>query len=292
MAQFFLSYRVASAAAHAGRLFDRLAARFGHRSIFFDRGKLEPGAQWEIRLFEELSRAAAVVAVIDPGWATSFAERSGGQYYVRFEIEKALELAKPIIPVLVAKCQLPTESDLPLGIRPVLGFQAVQVDDSSSAIYEAAIKQLISSLEAVFDSTTDQNDIVRLLGESQFTAARRLLADLPETAIRKEPKFSCYLALARLEGRSFNGLYPAEREEIEGLLREAYRALPAWGLPALLLAVLEIDFYQLSGRKSKDPVRPAEVLQILDRAPLNAIDRSLLVSVLISKRARASLPRF
>jgi hypothetical protein len=290
MAKFFLSYRAATAVAHTGRLYDRLAARFGHDSIFFDRGKFGPGTRWEKKLVEELAEAAAVVAIIDPGWVESFNLRRENQYFVRFEIENAIRLGKRIFPVLVAQCPLPGDSELPVTIRPILAYQAVRVDDSNSALYDAAIGLLVASLESCIDARTELDTIVRCLTRGQYGESRRLLEDLPPSAFR-QAKVCCYLAVARLEGRSFNGLHSGERESIEKLLRQAHRVCPSWGLPAVLLAVLEIDYYQLGGCKSRNPIRPADVSRILQKEPLSETDRQLLAVCLISRHSRIGIPQ-
>ena len=111
-----------------------------------------------------------------------------------------------------------------------------------------------------------------------YDGAERLL--MRQAASARE-RLSVYLALARLAGRSFNALYPTEREAIEALLRRARTS----NLARVLLAILEIDYYQLHGLVSAAPVRPAEVRV----AALDATSRSLVSHLDISRRARREL---
>jgi hypothetical protein len=289
MALLFLSYRVATAAPHAGRLYDRLASHFGDVTIFYDRARLRPGAFWQDRLRQELQEAAAVLAFIDPTWSGSFDTRSEVEDIVRFELETAIRLQRTVVPLLVGGAKLPDRRDLPSTLQGVLDRQFFVIDDTSTAAYAAAVATLIESIEqlegvvAAFESAA-----VNLLVAEDYAGAERLLMR-QSAAMRERASVSVYLALARLAGRSFNALHPAEREAIEALLRRAKGASSWWVLPALLLAILEIDYYQLHGLVSAAPVSVAEVRSRVGVARLDATSRSLISNVNVSRRARREL---
>lgn len=285
MADFFLSYRAATAAAKAGRIYDRLVAKFGKNTIFFDRGVLSPGVDWKIKLQSELEEAIALLAVVDAGWAQSFAARIEEPYYVRFEIETSLRLKTPIVPILVDNCPLPKDSELPPTIRPLLDLQFIPLDDRTSDLYQTGIDSIAKALASCPGYLAKQEALVlRHLEGQKYSAARGLLeatGHFPEAG----PRHCCYLALARLEGRSFNSLYPSERETIEMLLRESRELDRSWALPAILLAILEIDFYQLNGQKSRKPVHPTDALAL---RPTES-DLRLLTQITISRSAKQRL---
>ena len=66
-----ISYRRQDSDHLAGRLYDRLADRFGERQVFMDVDTIEPGVDFA----EEITRAVAacqvLVAVIGPAWLTA-----------------------------------------------------------------------------------------------------------------------------------------------------------------------------------------------------------------------------
>jgi hypothetical protein len=289
MALFFISYRTDAGAPHAGRLFDRLAAHFGQGLIFYDRGNLQPGQIWKSRLQDELKEAIAVLALIDPGWVLSFARRANDDDILRFELETAIQLHKTLIPILVGGGENPKKADLLPSLRAVLDRQLLLLEDITTTGYSSSIDALIDVLENLEGySDVLEPQICGLIISGSYSEALRLIMRLPATS-RKRSTISVYIALAKLAGRSFNAIYPAERETIEALLRRAHAASPSWQLPLLLLAIFEIDFYQLHGLVSRLPVRPADVFRINPPGVIEGIARQLLGSFHISKRARNAL---
>lgn len=288
MARLFLSYRAATAAQHAGRLYDRLAAHFGNTAICYDRDAMSPGELWRARIRQELQDAVAVLAVIDREWLASLEKQAEDEDVVRFELETAIGLRKTIIPILVGGAQMPRRHELPPVLERMLDRHGHAIDDSSTTKYAESVASLIAALEILEGfAAPGEAAVVELLLAKDYAAAERLLMCQPAT-MRQRADLSVYLALARLAGRSFNALYPAEREAIEALLRRARAASSTWELPMLLLAILEIDYYRLHGLASDDPVPPAEVLR-LGATALDRRSRSLLSSLKVSRRARREL---
>ncbi len=289
MALFFLSYRRSTAGPYAGRLSDRLASHFGEAAIFHDRGRLSPGELWQDRVLKELKDAAAVLVVIDKAWGSSFEARAKTEDFVLFEIKKAFEFQKTIVPLLVGGASLPDQGKLPLTLQRVLDRHVLVIDETSDAGYSASVARLIVVLESLDGLVAAvEPSVAELLVAKDYAGAERLLMRQPAAA-RQRATLSVYLALARLGGRSFNAPYPAERDTIEMLLRRARAASPEWDLPMLLLAILEIDYYQAHGLVSAAPILPPEVLSRRRTVPLDAVSRSLLSHLYTSRRARREL---
>ena len=286
MASFFISYRVESGRAYAGRLYDRLAAHFGADAIFFDKGSLRGGERWLDRINGELERAAAVFAVIDPQWPQSFAERKAEEDFVEVELATAIKLEKTIISLLVGGMQtMPGRGTIPSSLHAMLDRQWVVLHDTSVDDYASSVARLIATvggLDGVVHAVEQQ--AVALLTRRQYAEAERVLLRQPEEA-HGRAGFSAWLALARLAGRSFNALHPKERETIEALLRSAHAAEPSWELPAILLAILEIDYYENHGLVSAEPIAASAVRA----ADLDAPSRALLAGIRISRRALREL---
>ena len=88
----FVSYRRQDSSHLAGRLYDRLADRFGKSQVFMDVDTIEPG----VNFAEEVNRAVAtctvLLAVVGPNWLTVTDEYGCRRLddpddYVRLEIE-------------------------------------------------------------------------------------------------------------------------------------------------------------------------------------------------------------
>src|SRR5215469_12903638 len=114
----FVSYRRQESAHLAGRLYDRLADRFGEGQVFIDVDAIEPGVDFA----EEINRAVAnchvLLAVIGPTWLTATDERGRRRLddphdIVRLEIEAALARDVRVIPILVEGAAMPGRDDLP-----------------------------------------------------------------------------------------------------------------------------------------------------------------------------------
>src|SRR6266536_6305011 len=114
----FVSYRRHESSHLAGRLYDRLADRFGEGQVFIDVDTIEPGVDFA----EEISRAVAtckvLLAVIGQNWLTEADERGRRRLddpddIVRLEIEAALARDVRVIPILVEGAVMPGRQDLP-----------------------------------------------------------------------------------------------------------------------------------------------------------------------------------
>lgn len=105
----FLSYRRHDTEPIAGRLFDRLSQSYGLEHIFFDTEAIPSAVDFRSRVQSALSRSGVVLAVIGPRWLPSSGiyQRLLGRMthkkedFVQSEIEMAIHLRVPIVPVLV-----------------------------------------------------------------------------------------------------------------------------------------------------------------------------------------------
>lgn len=129
MAGIFLSYRRGPGASEAaGRLYDRLAAHFGQSNVFMDVDTVRPGADFVEAIDRAVASSEAVLALIDPQWATDGSGRNriaDEGDYVSLEIRTALEGGVPVIPVLVLGAQMPQRDQLPPDLQPLARRQAV-----------------------------------------------------------------------------------------------------------------------------------------------------------------------
>jgi transcriptional regulator with XRE-family HTH domain len=121
-ARIFISYRRDDQAALAGRLYDKLAARFGDAQVFVDVCSIETGVDYYDVLEQALSQCQVLLAIIGKDWITATG-RDGKRRLddpddlVRVEIETALKRNIRVIPILVEGTQMPRADDLPKSLK-------------------------------------------------------------------------------------------------------------------------------------------------------------------------------
>jgi hypothetical protein len=134
VAKIFLSYRRDDSRADAGRLYDRLSARFGAETVFMDIDDIVAGENFVEKLKDTLSRCSTLLVVIGPHWL-DVADESGRRRlwspddYVRLEIASGLERGITLIPVLVGGAHMPARADLPPDIADLALHQAIAIAD-------------------------------------------------------------------------------------------------------------------------------------------------------------------
>jgi len=145
----FISYRREDASGHAGRLHDRLAARFRGARVFMDVDAVPPGTDFVGVISDAVASSDVFIAVIGPRWATdggALARLREPSDFVRLEIELALQREVPIIPVLVGGADMPPADILPASLQPLALRQAVIIDDRH---FHAGCERLVAAILGV-----------------------------------------------------------------------------------------------------------------------------------------------
>jgi hypothetical protein len=151
MTSIFISYRRDDSAGHAGRLFDRLVARYGAAAIFIDHYDLPPGSDFSATIESHIHQSRVVLAVIGPHWleardAEGKLRLSQPEDFVRRELLHALSAGKQIIPVLVGGVRMPSENEFPSDLAPLARLQACELRDSRFDDDFEALMACLSSL--------------------------------------------------------------------------------------------------------------------------------------------------
>jgi len=149
MSGVFISYRRDDSGGYAGRLFDVLAARFGHDQTFMDLDDIHGGDNFAAVIDEKVGQCSVLLALIGERWLTlkgadGVRRLDAPGDFVRLEIVKALERGVRVIPVLVGGAAMPGEADLPGALRPLAVHQAIDLRD---AHFHADANQLIDLLQ-------------------------------------------------------------------------------------------------------------------------------------------------
>jgi len=149
-----ISYRRDDSLPIAGRLYDRLQAKFGKQAVFMDFDSIRPGLDFRAEIRDTIDRADVVIALIGPKWTGVEAE-SGRRIdnpndFVRLEIAHALKRDIPIIPVLVSNSALPEPESLPEDIRALVFRHALPLD--SGLDFHQHADRVISSVGRLLQS--------------------------------------------------------------------------------------------------------------------------------------------
>lgn len=122
MGSIFISYRREDSAATVGRVYDRLVSAFGRAAVFKDVDSIPLGVDFHAYIDGVLRHCSAVLVIIGPQWL-SIADSAGHhrldnpQDVVRQEVESALRLGLPVVPVLVQGASMPPRDALPQSLQ-------------------------------------------------------------------------------------------------------------------------------------------------------------------------------
>jgi hypothetical protein len=148
----FISYRRSDSADITGRIYDRLAQRFGDEHVYKDVDTIPLGVDYRKHLDGLVSKCDALVAVIGREWLTTpgvDARRlSDPRDLVRIEIAAALARGIPVVPVLVGGASIPDERELPEDLRDLSYRNGIQVRPDPD--FHKDLDRLIAGLESHF----------------------------------------------------------------------------------------------------------------------------------------------
>src|SRR6266446_9830034 len=98
-----ISYRREDSISIAGRLYDRLQAKFGKKNVFMDFDSIPPGADFREHIKQMIEQSNLVIAIIGPHWLGEQPDASrridDQDDFVRLEILYALKAGVPVIPL-------------------------------------------------------------------------------------------------------------------------------------------------------------------------------------------------
>jgi len=127
-----ISYRREDSLPTAGRLYDRLQAKFGKENVFMDFDSIPPGMDFREQIKQMIERSKLVIAIIGPHWLGEQPDASrridNPADFVRLEIAYALERGIPVIPVLVNNTPMPPPEKLPQEIEALAFRNALMLD--------------------------------------------------------------------------------------------------------------------------------------------------------------------
>lgn len=164
MPRVFLSYRRSDTQDVAGRLFERLTLHLSRASVFKDVDSIPAGVDFAAHLKQALSDCSAVLVLIGPTYL-SCRDSSGRlrlfddpEDLVRHEVEAALTLNLPIIPVTVGSATMPTSEQLPQTLKPLAKMNglALRADPDFNRDLDRLLAQLVPFLGGDVRSELEQ----------------------------------------------------------------------------------------------------------------------------------------
>ncbi len=152
----FITYRREETAAHAGRLYDAMVARFGESNVFMD-VDMAPGVDFVERITDAVAACHVLIVVMGPRWATVEDEQgrprlADPEDFVRLEVETALRRPEVTpIPVLVAGARMPRRGDLPPEVQAITRRNALELGDQR---WRDDVGRLISTLDELLAASS------------------------------------------------------------------------------------------------------------------------------------------
>ena len=143
-----LSYRRNDSKGIAGRLFDEMEERLGRGAVYMDIDSIPFGINFRTHIEEAMKGCKVVVALIGPSW-------TGKRFLlkprifdnndpVRIEIQTALKMELPIIPVLLDETRMPKTAQLPRDLQALCNINAAPLDSGRDFKHHA--EGLINSI--------------------------------------------------------------------------------------------------------------------------------------------------
>lgn len=200
MPKICLSYRRSDSAAMTGRIFDRLVAHYGRDAIFIDIDSIPYGVDFREHIQTAFKEIEVLLVIVGPDWLgaseTGPARIQERADPVRVEVETALEMNTPVIPVLVG-AQMPGPEDLPHSIRNFAFRNALRID--AGVDFTVHTQRLIRSIDQLVSAPHTPHTTNRSGGSAR--APRQGHVATGETSgSSAEPTSVAGRSLARLAG--------------------------------------------------------------------------------------------
>lgn len=274
----FISYRRDDTAAVAGRLYDRLAQKFGAEKIFKDTHSIPVGVNFKTYIADAISSCDIILVVIGENWLNlkdGTPRRLIETDFVRIEIEEGLSQSKIIIPIYSERVLPIHETELPISITEILHINGMTIRHDPD--FHSDTDNLIAIIESYFNEITEE------ISRGNPNATKRILSRLTnKVGSRKLDSYSRFLIDNRLkeylqEKQSEAIREPIGREKINNKL-VIHKQIPIY--EALNIIPLEhLDLNSNGPTKSSrfNIARPA--IEIILRA-IRSFSRSNLTVVI------------
>lgn len=211
-----ISYRRKDSLPIAGRLYDRLQAKFGKKNVFMDFDSIPPGADFRQHIKQMIEQSKLVIAIIGPHWLGQQPDASrridNPADFVRLEIAYALEGGIPVIPLLINNTQMPKPEILPLDIQELAFRRALPLDSGMDfhSHAERLIRVILPKFGPPLPTPGARSSTSRSESSANLRSSERIIPtsaqSRTDTGIRRT--FTQDVASAAVDIASIDGLHP------------------------------------------------------------------------------------
>ncbi|MEU1402400.1 TIR domain-containing protein [Streptomyces sp. NPDC005728] len=118
----FVNFCRADTGTLASHIETALRAEFGKEEVFRDRSDIEGGSYFPDQIAKNLRKCDILLAIMGAGWVSVTDEHGrrrldDPKYWVRWEIERALEWGLVVLPVMVDGVDMPDKKQLPVELH-------------------------------------------------------------------------------------------------------------------------------------------------------------------------------
>jgi len=157
MPKIVVSYRRSDSSAMAGRIFDRLVARYGRESVFLDIENIPFGVDFRKHIQTTFQKADILLVIIGLQWMGA-APRGTFRIVeaadpVRIEVETALGRAMPIIPILIDGAKMPPAAELPESLHDFAFLNAIEI--TTGRDFHIHVDRLIDAIDQMLSTQPD-----------------------------------------------------------------------------------------------------------------------------------------
>ena len=165
MPNVFISYRRDDSSTISELIDQKLIEHYGPTAVFRDIDNIAVAEDFQKAIGRALRRCDVMVAVIGKRWlgvgSDGVRRIDGDRDWIRREIEIALQLDIPIIPVLVEGGTMPSQQMIPEGMRDLTRLQGLVVEVGPD--FDSQVARLTTAIDQIDGGTTGRR-IWRLLG--------------------------------------------------------------------------------------------------------------------------------
>jgi ferredoxin len=144
MARIFISYRRDDSSGCAGRLYDRLAERYGRQEMFMDVDNIQPGLDFVEAIRKAVRSCDVFILLIGKRWRPQ--RLRAPRDPVRIEIMTAFEKGVRVIPVLVDGAEMPRGGALPQPLEKLSRLHALELVHTR---FDTTYEKLLQTLQTV-----------------------------------------------------------------------------------------------------------------------------------------------
>jgi formylglycine-generating enzyme required for sulfatase activity len=188
-----ISYRRADTEVIAGRIRDRLAARYGDDAVFMDIDNIPFGKDFRVHIREVIVQSDILLVIVGPRWLGASRSRSrridDETDFVRLEVETALSNTVSIIPVLVGAARMPQPAQLPESLKNFVFLNAAPVDTGRD--FHQHMERLIRGIDEIPDrpatspaTSGSRNEVASAAAPA--SASRDADADMADFAVFRD----------------------------------------------------------------------------------------------------------